>query len=182
MLLYELLRIANFKISGGSEFLWKCYGLNARILDFSESSGQSIDHCSGVSCVFDSETQQVYEVNIYEANLYTENNKWYRWIDADFIEDYKKECSEREVPFELAIDDKKWTDLEYIEDVLRKVPQVIETGSCDDDVTIKLDLNNDELLTLCMYAHEKNITLNDLIKEILEAATIKAKKIIEDNI
>lgn len=160
MILSEIVQAAKFKITEGSEFLWNCFGNNARYLDFSTKIGNS-----GASCVFDADTQQVYKVEIYSSN-----NKWYRWIDEDFIQAIKKESAVRDVDFSQALDDTQWIELDNVEDVFRKTTQVIESGICDDDVTITLDLDRDLLLELSLMAHERNITLNTLIVEVIQNA------------
>lgn len=174
MQLYEIIQAANFKITEGSEYLWKCYGANARILDFSDFKGED----AGVSCIFDFETKMVYEVSIY-----TKNHKYYRWIDSDYIEAYKNECQEKNVSFSFVVEDEeiKWINLDNTRDVFRKASQVIDTGDCDDEVTIVLDLDDDLLLSLCMMAHEKDITLNMLMKEILQDVISRAKNVLEDS-
>ena len=173
MQLSDIIQSAKYKIVDGSEYLWNCFGNNTRILDF---SGFESEQNSGVSCMFDSKTQQVYEVNIY-----TNNDKWYRWIDEEYIEKYKEECASRNISFSISSDDSTWVDLDNIQDVYRKVEQVIETGNCDNEVTIEIDIENDLLLKLSLMAHKRNITLNDLFKEILEDAVNRAEEIIKNN-
>jgi hypothetical protein len=176
MLLSEVIKAAKFKIDEGSEYLWNCYGVNARLLDFSKDKN-AIDEGS-VSCVFDDKTQQVYEVTIF-----TRDNKSYRWIDPDYVDALKNECNKRDIPFEFWGDDNenKWVNLDHTKDVFRKVEQVIETGNCDDDVTIDIDIDDESMLKLCLMAHERNITLNELMTEILQDAIDRAKIIVENN-
>lgn len=158
MNLSEIIKITNFKMNEENiPFLWNCFGKNARILDFNSNNLSY-----SVSCVFDSETQKIYEVNICSSD-----SKYYRWIDENFIEIVKKEYCDKNIDFKKATDELNWIDLDNTEDVLRKVTQVIENGVCDEYVVINLDLEKDVIFNLSMLAHEKNITLNEMIVEIL---------------
>ena len=76
----ELISAAQFKISGGSEYLWSCYGPHARYLDFT-----SDEFDFEMSLVFDSITQEVYE-----SSLYIKGSA-FRWQNPDFIETFKQE-------------------------------------------------------------------------------------------
>lgn len=163
MELSQIIQAAKFKITEGSEFLWHCFGKNIRSLDFSSDFGKSV-----VTCIFNPETQKVYEVTIFSSD-----NKCYRWIDLTFIDIVKQESDEKNVDFTMATDEVKWIDLDNVDDVFRKIKQIIDTGLCDNEVTISLDLEKDLLLELCLLAHKKNITLNKLIVTIIEDTIIR---------
>ena len=71
-------------IEGGSEYQWNCYGPNARHLDF-----------PNVGVVFDSETQEVYEVSAWPNN-YDDNAEGHIfWVNRDYEVAYHKECQKR---------------------------------------------------------------------------------------
>lgn len=159
MLFSEIIQAAQYKIVEGSDYQWQCYGKNARMLDFTSDGGDS-----GVNCIFDSVDQTIYEVCVYPKK-----GECYRWVNPEYLSALKKEYKKRELDFNMATESEKWIVLENKEDVLRKTSQVINTGQCDDDITIIVDLPKEELYQLCLKAHKENMTLNDyLIKTALD--------------
>lgn len=77
----SFLAYIEYKITGGSEFLWECYGPNAWCIES--------DH---THAVIDRVTHMVYEV---EVNIC--NSKNYKWIDPDFADKYIAEAESRKV-------------------------------------------------------------------------------------
>lgn len=84
----------NYKINGGGEYGWDCYGLDTFCLDSNSQKGS-------ISIVYDTETQIVYEMSVCD---YT-NNAAYRWISPSFVEKHKKESKKRSANFAQAWDD-----------------------------------------------------------------------------
>ena len=75
-----------FLIIEGGKFQWQCFGNNARYLDFE----------SNTSCVFDSETGVIFIVD------YERDDKFYRYVNPEYIEEYIAECEFRNVkPYEI---------------------------------------------------------------------------------
>lgn len=158
MQLLEFLQSIEFSINESDPYLWDSFGKHARFLDCNP-----FKDC-GVSCIFDTKTQHIYEITCY-----TTTNNWYRWIDPDYIEKYKKEHKSKNIKFEIACDEAVWDEIDNINDIIRKSKQVVKTGKCDDWVTVDINLDDETLLILAKKAHERDITLNQLIVESLEA-------------
>jgi len=76
----DFLEVVNYRITDSSQFQWNCFGDSARYLH------SDYDHCS-VRIIFDTETQQVYELAICEVDPETD----YRWIHPNYREDFFKE-------------------------------------------------------------------------------------------
>lgn len=167
MKINEIMEAADYQIIEGSVFLWKSYGENARSIDFSNNSG---DFDIGVSCVFDKNTKEVYEVNVLSAD-----DKNYRWVHKEYVEKIKQEFNNKNLDF-AEVDGNKWVDLDNEEDVIRKIKQVIQSGCCDNEITIALNLDNEVILGLSLIAHKRNITLNALMVEIVEKEILKKDK------
>jgi hypothetical protein len=144
------------KIYGGSEFQWACYGSNARYLDFNSQYGTA-------SIVFDTETQNVYEASVYREDA----NIAYRYIDPNFIEALKKECTLREEDFTCAWDGQKYIDLEVEEDWLEKANAIFNNKHFDTRIQVPIELDDETFLMLAMQAHKRDVTINNMVEIIL---------------
>jgi hypothetical protein len=83
------------------------------------------------------------------------NQRAYRIQQPNFDEDNQ------------AWDDVKYIDLETCEDMLDKMMALMNGEEYDDRVAIPLDLPDDVLLILMKDAHEKDITFNQYLTEII---------------
>lgn len=148
----------NFKITGGSSYGWDCFGADARWLDSEEPS----QYTANIVIAGLNRTVCIAELHDYV------NHRSYRWINPDVQEAYLAESAERGVDRDEAYEDVKFTDLES-EDFLSKTVSVV-AGKFDYDarVTVPIDLPDEELFALMKMAHEKDITLNQLVEQILE--------------
>ena len=127
MKVQEVIQAANFQIIEGSPFLWKCFGKNARYLDFGETPEKN----NSVSCIFDTKNQTVYEISIYLEN------KTFRWIHPKYIKAFQDEKLAKKVSIS-----EEETIIEIISyyDALDKIQQVITKGLCYDEIAIPLKL------------------------------------------
>ena len=123
MKLKKVIKAANSMISDGSEYCWKCYGPNARFLDFSNNSGKEV-----ANCIFDSVTKYVYQIEVYG-----DGNHPSIWFDYDFIEAHDAEARERNVEPLTAWDDvmyiqviNKETILEHLHDAVTGIDIKVE--------------------------------------------------------
>jgi len=160
MTIKDFLEVINYRITEGSEYCWRCYGDNAHTLDYwsGVSDGES------ASIIFDTETQLVYETTVSD---YSSENS-YRWIHPDYVEANKLECKQRGLTFGEAYDNVNFIDLEVEEDFLEKARAIVNNEEYDTRVLIPLELSDSEIFTLMKLAHERDITLNQFIVELLE--------------
>jgi hypothetical protein len=113
--LKQITEACDFRITGGTEYQWPCYGTDARFLEFSDQDGLEC-----VSIVFDSKTQVVYEVNLAVPGY----EQAFGWRNPDYEEAYQKTCKERHVAPNVAWDDVMYarvdevTMLAYAKDVV----------------------------------------------------------------
>ena len=151
----------NFKITGGSEYQWHCFGSNARWLDSEDSSNYS------ASIIFDGITQTVYQADVCDYI----NNRAYRWEHPDYAAAHLNEARERKINYVEAWEKVDYTLLEVEEDFLEKCT-AIASGNFDYDtkVSVPLTLGDDELFQLMKMAHEDDITLNQLVEKVLRQA------------
>ena len=156
MHLSEVNEAMSHRINGGSEYQWHCWD-NARFLDYESDYAHA-------SVVFNCETQEIY---CAEINDKEDKHKPYRWLNPSYKNEYFDEAKERNIDPDQAWDDKKWYDLEVKEDWLEKAEAIFNGESFDDRVKVPLDLSRDELFKLMEMAHERDITLNQMVEEIL---------------
>ena len=159
-----------YRITEGSEYGWSCYGPNAYTID----SWNGIHGAGGFSgsIVFDTQDQTVYEV---EVSDYT-RNRAYRLINPGVVEAHKKEVTNRGEWANKAWDDVKFTDLDVDQDWLEKAQAIVAGKDYDDRVQMPLDLDNELLFDLMKRAHEQDITLNQMIEQVLRAAIEQHEK------
>lgn len=149
-----------YRVTEGSDYMWKCYGDKAYRLDSwnGDQDGYS------ASIVFDTRTQEVYEVTTYD---YTKNRA-YRLINPAYVEQHKAEAVAQNVNFKEAWDDVDYVDLETAEDMLEKMTAIFAGEDYDTRVQVPLTLEDDLLFDLMKMAHERDITLNKMVEHVLE--------------
>ena len=147
--LKEWMEIVDYRITEGSDY--NLYSPNAYALSSwnGEQDGYSME------VVFDTKTQVVYCV---EACDYT-NNRAYRLINSDYKDvDESKE----------AWDDTEWIDLEVDDDFIQKCLAIKAGEDYDTRISVPLELDDDMIFDLMKLAHERDITLNELVTIALE--------------
>lgn len=164
----DFLNTIGYRITGGSEYQWQCYGKLAQTID-SDRKANRADYSASV--VFDRDDQLVYEVTVCDYN----NRRAYRMINPDFKLGHDQEAADRNVLATQAWDDINYVDLEVPEDWLEKTRAIIAGEKYDPRVSVPLEMSDDEMLRLMTMAHEQDITLNQLVEQILTVA-IQARK------
>lgn len=152
MKLDDFLKLTSNRITGGTEYFWECYGKNARYIDF-ETDDISI------SMVYDTKNSTGYEMTVDIGSDVS-----YRWINDVFRRPLEREYKARG----LELDSDDYTDCS--EDVIiLTAKNALKTADslADTRVEVPLELSDDELFQLMKMAHEKDITLNQFVEEIL---------------
>jgi predicted nucleic acid-binding protein len=88
-------------------------------------------------------------------------------INPGLVEAHKKEAEQRIVDLNQAWDDVKFIDLEVEEDWLDKAQAIVAGEDYDDRVQMPLTLDNDQLFDLMKLAHERDVTLNQMVETVL---------------
>lgn len=176
MKLQEINTITNHQITGGSEHGWNCYP-NARYLDYESEFAH-------ISVLYSTVDQIIYEATVdIKIENWSEDERPYRWLNPEYKDMMIAEAKSRKVKWKKAWDDVKWIDLETEEDFLEKA-EAIFNGVKDFDkrIQVPLDLEDDLMLQLCMEAHKRDITLNQMVEEVLRTAIEEhdRKKLAED--
>jgi predicted DNA binding CopG/RHH family protein len=148
-----------FRITEGSDYGWQCYGPNSYALD--SWNGDQDGH--SFTIIFDNKDQTVYEV---QAHDYL-HQRAYRMINPDFAKKMRKEANRRGVNKDEAWDDVDYVDLEVDDDLIQKCLAIAAGEDYSTDISIPIDLPDDLLMFAFKQAHEKNITFNNFINQVL---------------
>lgn len=171
MKLSQINEAFDHRIVGGSEYQWDCYP-DARFLDFESDYAHA-------SVLFDTVAQTVYEVTINDKE---NNHKPYRWINPEYKDAYLSEAKTKGVDPYQAWDKVKWVDLEVENDFLEKATAIFFGDEFDDRVQVPINMDKEELYRLMELAHERDITLNELVQDILlEMFEKEERRKIEDD-
>lgn len=165
--LKEWMELVEYRITEGGDYGWDCYGNDAHMLD--SWNGDQNGHSFTV--IFDTKTQVVFEV---QAHDYV-HNRAYRLINPDFKEAHALEAKDRDSNLNEAWDDVDYVDLESDDDFIQKGLAIRAGEDYDTRVSVPLDLPDDLLFELMKQAHEQDITLNELMEQVILDAIERAK-------
>lgn len=148
--LKEWMEVSNYRVTEGSDY--NAYGGAYALTSWNgNQDGYSLE------IIFDQKTQTVYEVQACDYRL----NRAYRLINSA----HQQASRDNE-----AWDDTDWTDLEADDDWIQKAQAIVAGGDYDTRITVPIDLADSELLALMKLAHERDVTLNHLIDQVLREA------------
>jgi hypothetical protein len=115
MKLIDVLQAAKGRVSGGSEFQWKCWD-DAQFMDLSDIDGEEI-----AGCVFNRKTHDVYSV---EAHVYDDKIS-YRWVDPDWKQALKDEANARGIDNKNAYDDVPFIKVKHEDEILSLLTHIV---------------------------------------------------------
>lgn len=169
----QWLEVIDYRITGGGEYQWICYGNNAYCLDSwnGDHNGYSF------SIIFDTETQEVFEANVHDY----QRARSYRMINPQYQKAYFSEAEQRNVNLNEAYEGVNYVDLDLEEDWLEKAAAIVQDRDYDTRVKINLELDQSELLDLFQIAHRRDITFNQLVEEILRSECVKLNALPKQN-
>jgi hypothetical protein len=165
--LKEWMEVVEYRITEGSTYGWQCFGHDAYQLDSwnGDHDGYSF------TITFDTKTQEVYQVEAHDFR----NSRAYRIINPNYAPKHMMESADRGVKDE-AWEDVDYVDLETDDDFVQKALAIAAGEDYDTRVSIPVDFTDEELLKYMTLAHERDITLNQLIEEALRAAIEEHKR------
>jgi hypothetical protein len=166
----EWMELVDYKITEGGDYGWACFGPNSYRLD----SWNGVHGKGGFSfsIVFSTKTQKVYEVSMCD---YT-NDRAYRMINPDYVEKYHNEAKTRNLLEQQAWDNVMFVDLDVDDDFIQKSLS-IKAGEVnyDNRVQVPIDLPDEIIFEMMKMAHERDITLNQFVEEILKQVIEQAE-------
>lgn len=151
--LKEWMELTDYRITEGSDYFCDRYGQNVYSLD--SWNGEQEGHSFTV--IFDTKTQEVYEVQAHDYRL----NRAYRM----FAQGYEAPHGDDE-----AWDDLKYVTLESDDDFIQKSLAIKAGEDYDTRVSIPLDIPDEDLLKYMIAAHERDMTFNEFVTEAVKAA------------
>jgi prolyl-tRNA synthetase len=155
----EWMELVEYRITEGDSYLWKCFGDSA----FSLSAWNGDQDGWSMNMVFDTQDQTVYIVEVCDYA----RNRAYRMINPDFQQAYDDEAATHGTTAKQAWDDVDYIDLEIDEDFVAKATWIKTDQDYDTRVSVPLTVPDDALFELMKQAHEQDITLNQLVENIL---------------
>lgn len=167
--LKQWMETVNYRITEGDAWHSESFGHSAHCL----SAWNGVHDKGGwsLNIVFDTETQEVYQV---EACDYT-NDRAYRMINPLYKDAVAKEETHNEY-LRQAWDDVDYTDLEVDDDWLEKAEAIVNGEEYDNRVQMPIDFSDEELLKYMKMAHERDMTFNEFVEEALRAAIEEHKQ------
>lgn len=157
----EVLETFKFKIAEGSRFMWDCYGPSARVVDFTDDL-YPVRHSA--CCTFDNSTGEVYQLDHHDYL----NKVSYRWMNPVTTAKYIEESTRRRCLPNEAYDNVEFTPcLDEYE--LLKTSSDLVLGNCKSAACeiVEVELDSEVLFALMTTAHDRDITLNQLVSEVL---------------
>ena len=158
----EWMELVDYRVTEGSEYNWTCFGKCFETYQLDSWDGKQDG--SSFSIVFNTKTQEVYEVSVCDMK----NDRAYRMMNPDYVDAYKEEMTRRGVDDE-AWEGVDWTDLEIEDDFLEKAIAIANDEDYDTRVQVTLDLEQDLMFNLMKMAHEHDLTLNELVEKMLRS-------------
>lgn len=156
----DFMELVEYRITEGSEYCWDCYGSNAYRLEYWNQKQNG--HTVGI--IFDTKTQEVYEAAVYDYK----RERAYRIINPEYLQQYLDEAKQRSVLERQAWDDVDYVNLEDDADFLEKSRAILSDKDYDTRVQVPIDLSDNELFELMKMAHDRDITLNQMVESILQ--------------
>lgn len=154
----KYIKLINYQIGEGAVYEWKCFGNNARFLDYDSTNDDYY-----ISCIFDTKTQEVYSIDFHDNDTYIA----YRWIHPDYVKSYNEECGKHNITDETEYDGYKLIRIEMEEDIEDKIACALLGREYDTRIKLPLDLPDDLTFELMKMAHERDITFNQLLSNVL---------------
>ena len=155
----EWMELVEYRITEGDSYGWSCFGDKA----FSLSSWNGDHNGWSFNMVFDTQTQTVYTVEVCDYA----RDRAYRMINPDFKQAHDDEARDRDVDGKEAWDAVNYVDLDVDDDFIQKGLAIRDGVEYDTRVSVPLTVPDDVLFELMKRAHEQDITLNQLVEQVL---------------
>ena len=160
--LKEFMEVVDYQITEGDNYTWSCFGDEAKPYNLSAWNG---DHDGwSFNIVFDTGTQEVYMVESCDYK----HNRAYRLINPVYEKDYRNYAKDELSEYaNQAWDGVNYVDLESDDDWIQKSLAIKAGEDYDTRVSIPVELSDEEFAQVARMAHERDITFNKMVEEIL---------------
>lgn len=154
----DFMDAVGYRITEGSEFGWHCFGPDA----FSIDSWDGDQNGHSASLTFDTKTQTAYVMEVCDYA----NERAYRFVNPEYSAAFLQEAKAHNALL-TAWDEINYIDLETQEDILEKTQAIFENREYDTRVQVPLEMSDKEIFRLMQMAHDRDITLNQLVCDML---------------
>ena len=158
----DWMELVEYRITEGDSYLWKCFGDSA----FSLSAWNGDQDGWSMNKVIVTQDQTVYIVEVCDYA----RDRAYRMINPDYKMVHDAEALSRGVDSKEAWDAVNYVDLDTDDDFIEKAQAIRDGEDYDTRVDVPLTVPDDVLFELMKRAHEQDITLNQLVEQILWTA------------
>jgi hypothetical protein len=175
----DIIKATSYQINSSDIFLWQCFGNNCRIYDLILSTNNE-------NLILDEYSEPNYigsfvadnNGKIYASYFYDEkNNIASRWVDPEYLVQYKKEYSLKNLNFSYFLETVLFTDIFNEKDYLTILSTYYQNNKLDIHLSknenISVNLDDNTFLFIAKLAHEKNITFNEMSNELLSSQLLK---------
>lgn len=158
--LKEWMELVDYKITEGSDYCWQCFGDSP----YSLSSWNGDHDGWSFNIVFDTKTQAVYTVEVCDYK----NKRAYRMINPNWLDSYNNYADQHNPEYKnQAWDECNFVDLEEDDDFIQKSLSIKSGEDYDTRISVPFTVPDDVLFELMKKAHEQDITLNELVEDVL---------------
>jgi len=169
----QWMELVNYRITEGSDYGWSCYGDKVYTLDswngVHDQGGRSTSIVFGTTTV---DPQVVFEASVCD---YT-RNRAYRLINPEYLKAHEAEAAQRGVSAQEAWDGVDFVDLETVSDFMTKAQAIVSGQDYDERVEIVLELDDATAYQAMRQAHERDMTFNQYMVELLTQGIQELKK------
>ncbi len=155
----EWMELVDYRITEGDIYGWQCFGPDA----YSLSSWNGDHDGYSFNIVFDTKTQAVYTVEVCDYG----RSRAYRIINPDHKNAHDDESENRGVNKKEAWDEVDFVDLEDDDDFKQKSLAIKAGEDYDTRVSVPIEIPDDVLLKLMKQAHDRDVTFNKFVEDIL---------------
>lgn len=156
----QIMALGKYKVISGSEYSTvKCFGSSAYQLAFNSTKN--------LEAIIDTERQIVYVVTIVD----NKKQVCYRLINNEYATAFRDECDTSSLDKfheDLNAIGIKLIDLDYKSDFIEKATAILNDEEYDSRVLVQFELDKNTMYNLMCTAHDRDITFNQLISEIVK--------------
>lgn len=162
--LQDGLKQVDYTVTETWQYCWDCFGEKAIGFD-------ATNEYADVTFMYNAELDELVQVTVNMSYNHPEYNKGkmfaYRWTHPDFVKAVYEESVKRGIDDGIAWDDVRWADTDSEEDILQKVSDMWNGVPHDTRVIMNIDIDDETFLIVAKRAHERDITFNEMITEML---------------
>lgn len=160
--LQQFMECISYRITEGGEANYDWFGTKAYDLTF--WNGRHDEGGASVSVVFNPDTQEVVQMEAWDYG----SSREYRWVNPAYTKAYKKFAKKQGFDPKESLDGRKFIDLDVAADILEKATAIANGQDYDTRVQMEIELPDSDIIELMKIAHQQDVTLNQLIEDILE--------------